>query len=385
MLVADFAAVLQNSLFNCKFVLVRFFMDFQVFCQLFYASHQLPITLYEDNNFVLSCGLEGNPPKTSSTSLLPVCYEVPGSGFYGRVQDKDNHFSLILGPTRNTSITYSQFLNLLLYLHFLLTGQKLDIGQTFGLKDTTVQQSIGHKHSEKTYEEREEGRVHGTYLFEQKLLNFIQNGDEEGLEKYFKEAENSIALKEGKLAENPIRQAKNIFIGWVTMVGKTAAIPGGLDIEQTYHLIDTYIQKCEKLQSEREILNLQYAMSMDFTKRVANHKLPQGVSKDVYACMQFISNHINEQIGVDNVVQFSGKSRAYLFKKFKAELKSGIGEYISRRRIQEAQALLRFTNKTLTEISSYLCFSSQSYFQNVFKAQSGMTPMEYRLKFSAVS
>ncbi len=357
--------------------------DYQAFCQLFYASHQLPIALYEDNNFVLACGKEESLPEISTPSLLPVCREVSGLGFYGRVQDKDNHFSLILGPTRNTSITYSQFLNLLLYLHFLLTGQKLDIGQTFGLKDTTVQQSIGHKHSEKTYEEREEGRVHGTYLFEQKLLNLIQNGNEEGLEKYFKEAENSIALKEGKLAENPIRQAKNIFIGWVTMVGKTAAIPGGLDIEQTYHLIDTYIQQCEKLQSEREILNLQYVMSMDFTKRIASHKLPQGVSKEVYACMQYIGNHINEQIGVDNVVQFSGKSRAYLFKKFKAELKIGIGEYISRRRIQEAQALLRFTNKTLTEISSYLCFSSQSYFQNVFKAQTGKTPMEYRLKFSA--
>ena len=272
-----------------------------------------------------------------------------------------------------------------MYLHFLLTGQRLNIGQTFGLTDTSIQQSIGHKHSEKTYEEREEGRVHGTYLFEQRILNFIQNGDENGLEKFLKTAENTVAVQEEKLAENPIRQAKNIFIGWVTMVGKNAAIPGGLDVEQAYHLIDTYIQQCEKLQSEREILNLQYVMSIDFTRRVAKHKLPQGVSKEIYACAQFIGNHINEQIGANDVVQYSGKSRAYLFKKFKAEMQIGIGQYISRRRIQEAQSLLRFTQKTFTEISSYLCFSSQSYFQNVFKAQTGMTPMEYRTKFSALS
>lgn len=29
---------------------------------------------------------------------------------------------------------------------------------------------------------------------------------------------------------------------------------------------------------------------------------------------------------------------------------------------------------TLAEISSYLCFSSQSYFQNVFKKEYGVTP-----------
>lgn len=33
---------------------------------------------------------------------------------------------------------------------------------------------------------------------------------------------------------------------------------------------------------------------------------------------------------------------------------------------------------TLAEISSYLCFSSQSYFQNVFKKEYGVTPMQYR-------
>ena len=370
-------------------------MDYPAFCQLFYASHHLPLALYENDKFVLSCGFQENTdpyPLIYSKlkallepSLYPVIYEDSGFSFYGRVQDLDNHFSIVIGPTHNTSVTYPQLLNLLLYLHFLLTGQRLNMGQAFGLTDTSIQQSIGHKHSEKTYEEREEGRVHGTYLFEQRILNFIQNGDENGLEKFLETAENTVAVQEGKLAENPIRQAKNIFIGWVTMVGKNAAIPGGLDVEQAYHLIDTYIQQCEKLQSEREILNLQYVMSIDFTRRVAKHKLPQGVSKEIYACTQFIGNHINEQIGANDVVQYSGKSRACLFKKFKAEMQIGIGQYISRRRIQEAQSLLRFTQKSLTEISAYLCFSSQSYFQNVFKAQTGMTPMEYRTKFSALS
>ena len=71
-------------------------------------------------------------------------------------------------------------------------------------------------------------------------------------------------------------------------------------------------------------------------------------------------------------------SRAYLFKKFQQELGMGISAYITNRRLQEAKSLLRFTNKSLGEISSYLCFSSQSHFQNQFKKSTGQTPLQYR-------
>lgn len=165
------------------------------------------------------------------------------------------------------------------------------------------------------------------------------------------------------------------------MVGKDAAIPGGLDIEQTYQLIDTYIQECEKQQTEDAIKNLQYNMPMDFARRVAQQKMPMGVSKEVYSCMQYIAAHINEPIQAENVVAFSGMSRAYLFKRFQQELGMGISAYITQCRMREAKSLLRFTDKSLGEISSYLCFSSQSHFQNVFKRYSGITPAAYRRKY----
>ena len=72
------------------------------------------------------------------------------------------------------------------------------------------------------------------------------------------------------------------------------------------------------------------------------------------------------------------KSRAYLFKKFRQELKSTIGAYITECKLRESRSLLQYTDKSLGKISSYLCFSSQSYFQNVFKKYNGVTPLEYR-------
>ena len=91
----------------------------------------------------------------------------------------------------------------------------------------------------------------------------------------------------------------------------------------------------EKAQTEDTVKNLQYNMPRDFARRVAQQKIPTGVSKEVYTCMQYISTHINEPIHTDDVIAVSGKSRSYLFKKFRQELGVNIGAYIMQCRLRE--------------------------------------------------
>ena len=55
-----------------------------------------------------------------------------------------------------------------------------------------------------------------------------------------------------------------------------------------------------------------------------------------------------------------------------------IGAFITQSKLREAQSLLKYSDMTIAEISNYLCFSSQSYFQNVFKNECGITPAKYR-------
>jgi len=390
--------------------------DYSAYCKMFYAAHYLPIAMYRDGDFVCASGFyeDGDPYPFALPKLLsmgsPAVYVSSDTGYYGLVQCKDSTHCFVLGPAYSTPVTdgfirsymsknaippnrygeiasflsgipqysYNQFLNLLLYLHYSLTGDPLELTQAFGLTDTGYQEQIGQQYSEKNYQAREEQQTHGTYYFEQQMLELIRSGETEKLTKFLLTAASTPHMKEGKLAENPLRQAKNLFIGLTAMIGKFAAIPGGLDIEQTYQLIDTYIQECEKLQTEEAVKNLQYNMPIDFAKRVAQQKLPAGVSQEIFSCMQYISTHINEPIGTSDVVAFSGKSRAYLFRKFRDELGMNIGAYITQCRLREAKALLRYTNKSLAEISSYLCFSSQPHFQSVFKKHFNLTPLEYR-------
>lgn len=166
--------------------------------------------------------------------------------------------------------------------------------------------------------------------------------------------------------------------------GMLGAIPGGLDIEKTYQLMDLYIQECEKLQTIGDVKYLQYSMIQDFCRHTSDAHIPEGISSEVYTCMNYIRCHTNESLGIEDIAWQIHRSRSYVRKRFKEELGINIGAYIARCKLEEAKALLTYSDKSLTEISNYLCFSSQSYFQNVFKKKYGLTPMQYRKKMQHV-
>ena len=78
------------------------------------------------------------------------------------------------------------------------------------------------------------------------------------------------------------------------------------------------------------------------------------------------------------VADHVGFSYSFFSKQFKNETNKTINEAILEAKIEEAKDLLAYTDKSISHISSYLAFSSQSYFQNQFKKVTGCTPLQYR-------
>ena len=70
-------------------------------------------------------------------------------------------------------------------------------------------------------------------------------------------------------------------------------------------------------------------------------------------------------------------SRPSLSKKFKEDPGENIADFILKEKTEEAKRLLRYSDKSLTAIGSYLGFSSASHFSRVFKTYVGSTPSEY--------
>lgn len=220
--------------------------------------------------------------------------------------------------------------------------------------------------------------MHNTYQFEQLYLSYIEKGDLNGLNKLLR---NKVNLNAGIIALDNIRQSKNIFVTSATLITR-AAIKGGLEIETAYQLSDTYIQQMEHLNDITLINNLASQMMYDFTERVNSTKLPDKVSYIVYKCIQYISTKTNENISVSDVADHVNRSRSFISRTFKLEMNIELSTYIMTKKLEESEGLLKFTDKSISEISNYLCFSSQSYFQNVFKKNYNLTPNEYRKKYA---
>lgn len=272
------------------------------------------------------------------------------------------------------NLSFLQFLNTLIYINFCFTGEKISAVRHFKLEDTSILPEVSSVHSKKMMDLKENQKHHNTYHFERKMLQYIQDGDVKKIKELLTDTKQ---LSEGIVADNALRQEKNIFISLATMVTRSAIL-GGMDIEQAYQLADVYIQECEKAQSISYISNLSYTMLIDFTQRVSANKMPGGISQEIFDCVQFITRYTNEPIQVNDVADYLGKSRSYLTKKFKSELGFDISSFIMRCKLEEAKSLLTYSEKSLSEISNYLCFSSQAYFQNVFKKKYGITPTQYR-------
>lgn len=389
-------------------------------CTLFYASHYIPLFIFStENGDVLSYSPISDllpshfVKKNLADKTSPGVFFSSETGYWGRIDIAETPLTLFIGPVFSSEITsdmlhgfmhwhafsaerkseifsflngipkytYYRFINLLTYLNYELNGVSVDILEVFDEKSKPYESIIGTIQAERYFDSAENNNTHGTYQLEQAIIDLIRGGEVEKLKGFLGNAIKTEAIKEGKLAENPIRQAKNIFIGATTMFGKSGAIKGGLDVEQTYQLIDSYIQECELLTSIEDITALQYNMVIDFASRVAENKMPEGISEDIFTCTQYISNRINEPIGINDLADHIGKSRAYLTVKFKKETGKTVNEYILDKRLSESKSLLKHTNKSISEIAYFLCFSSQSYYQTLFKKKYGETPHSYRKRY----
>ena len=91
----------------------------------------------------------------------------------------------------------------------------------------------------------------------------------------------------------------------------------------------------------------------------------------------YIEDHIKEKIRVDDIARVAQYSRTALQQKFKTHSHLTVHEYILSRKIEAAKRLMVEPDAKPHEIWKKLAFSSQSYFGQVFRRDTGMTISQY--------
>lgn len=181
----------------------------------------------------------------------------------------------------------------------------------------------------------------------------------------------------GILSTNPLRNIKYHFIVTVAMITRRC-VESGMELEQAYRLSDFYILKMDSCSTVEEISQLHSEMSLDYTGKMLLLKKSNVISKSVILCMDYIYNHINSRITIDELADYTELSPSYLSRLFKKELGISISDYICQKKIEKAENLLKYSDYSLVEIANYLAFSSQSHFIQTFKKAVGLTPKKYR-------
>ena len=267
------------------------------------------------------------------------------------------------------------FLNYCLHEEQLSLEDLTSVGQAVSGNDVTSDASLLLK---ETYQKKENEQHNQTYILEEQLLRLVRTGDCEGF-KRFAYSESNFHI--GVTGSTALRQLKNNIIITTTLCTR-AAIEGGLDYDTAYQLSDYFIQSSERLTSADRLTDLLGKVSYTFAEKVAQSKTPVSTDERMQKAIRYIQQNVNQHLTVGDVADYVGFSKSYFSAYFRKTLGFSVSAFILRCKLEEGRELLQYTDKSISTISEFLCFSSQSHFQTAFKKQFGMTPNEYRRKRS---
>jgi AraC-like DNA-binding protein len=92
-----------------------------------------------------------------------------------------------------------------------------------------------------------------------------------------------------------------------------------------------------------------------------------------------------EPLGVDDMARAAGLSRAHFSREFRAAFGESPHTYLLTRRMERAAALLRTTDRSVTDVCFSVGLQSIGSFTTSFKRTYGVTPSAYRASFPPAS
>ena len=231
----------------------------------------------------------------------------------------------------------------------------------------------------KEFVQRENEFLRAPYNPEIEFYSTIKAGDVEKVKELCKDA---LVDKPGlgKLSDDPLQNMKFHFVVTTALVARYC-IQGGMDLSAAYSLSDFYIQKADRCKKTSEISALHPIMCVDYAKRMRSLRKNAVCSLQVSKCIDYIYDHLHARITVEDLAEYVELNPSYLSRLFKKEVGTSISEYIRRQKLETAKNMLVYSEYRPAEIATTLAFPSQSYFTEIFRKYTGLTPKEYRKQY----
>lgn len=387
------------------------------FLKMYYLDNNIPMYIYADHTFDTCVPQQTSltfPPQKyidiliSKPDRISYCATDYGVYFGCLRLDFDITKYLIIGPV--SIVPYSKDTLLNMYRDYVISNENKDEFHDFlkriphiskfslisklvfinyciyeevktpsdFLTDYSSPKALSPEIVQTNYDKKENYVYNKSYVLEEAILKLVRTGNIEGFNSLLFNDDN---FHIGVTSNNAIRQLKNNIIINTTVCTR-AAIDGGLEYDTAYELSDHFIQLTEQTDNPDILYELLSKIAYTFAEKVSQAQTPTSADGRLQKAILYIKQNTNQHITVGDVARYVGFSKSYFSTYFKENLGFSVSDFILRCKLEEGRRLLQFTNKPISTISTFLCFSSQSHFQTAFKKQFGMTPNEYRRKRS---
>ena len=220
--------------------------------------------------------------------------------------------------------------------------------------------------------------IYRRYDTEKQFLDMIREGDVENIRRAYNNMADS-GTKSGFIQTSEVYANPIVGFTIVRTLARKAAEESGLSVITINEITQKYVQ----LSDSADMLDdqLEYIIDMIEELTIAVHKFKTGHGKytePVRKTLEYVYLHQSENLSLSLLAKNVNVSDSYLSKIFKSETGETLSEYIANCRCKKAAELLKTTNQTIAEISSFVGYDDNNYFVKVFKKSYGLTPSEYR-------
>lgn len=153
--------------------------------------------------------------------------------------------------------------------------------------------------------------------------------------------------------------------------------PDSPKIERIFKLIIQHFHDSDPihmLYAESKLLELLFRLSTQNVAGVPQKNYPPIILR----AMEYIDRNYKEDINLEDISDAVGLSPVYLHKLFLKATGQTPHQLLLKKRLTMAKELLASSDMSLVNVAAECGFSSQSYFNAVFKKHFGITPLTFR-------
>lgn len=217
------------------------------------------------------------------------------------------------------------------------------------------------------------------YGLEKTLIESVLNGQVESARSGIADMLNKFSIMEAGDLEAIKAKCLWLFANVIRITNKNNNVLN--------HLLDTDYDVINRL-SEADSLDSLLTIATDLICVITKNMISSvynGSSQIVTNALQFINKNYTGKITLNMIEDELHVNSSYFSTLFKHEMGISFTQYINDLRVARSCELLVTTNLSIIDISLSTGFDDQSYFTKVFKLGTGMTPKQYRNKFSGIS